>query len=300
MFIRYPHLEKFGNLEVEGIEHGIAYVFPKLDGTNGSIWWGESNRQEPRIRFGSRNRELSLESDNAGMANALCNDGRLGRFFNEYPRLRLYGEWLVPHTLKGYVDDAWRKFYVFDVYSDETQQFLSYEDYKPKLEEFGLDYIPCFWKIKDGDLEKFIKCAKDCRYLLKDDCEVGEGVVIKNYNWINKFQRQTWAKIITSEFKTQHIHAMGPMEIGNITNEERIVDFACTEALIEKEYAKIVNENGGWSAKYIPRLLETVYYCVVTEELWGALKKINFGTINFKSLRHYVIEKIKKTKPELF
>ena len=31
-FMKYPHLERFGNLEVTGIEHGITYVFPKIDG----------------------------------------------------------------------------------------------------------------------------------------------------------------------------------------------------------------------------------------------------------------------------
>ncbi len=29
MFIRYPHLEKLGNVEVESIELGVTHVFPK-------------------------------------------------------------------------------------------------------------------------------------------------------------------------------------------------------------------------------------------------------------------------------
>lgn len=39
MFKRYPHLEKFGNQAVENIEFGSCYIFPKLDGTNASVWF---------------------------------------------------------------------------------------------------------------------------------------------------------------------------------------------------------------------------------------------------------------------
>ena len=31
------------------------------------------------------------------------------------PTHRLFGEWLIPHRLRTYRDDAWKRFYVFDV-----------------------------------------------------------------------------------------------------------------------------------------------------------------------------------------
>ena len=34
MFLKYMHLERYGNEEVDGIEQGTTYVFPELDGTN--------------------------------------------------------------------------------------------------------------------------------------------------------------------------------------------------------------------------------------------------------------------------
>ena len=37
-FEKYQHVERFGTSEVEGIELGRTYVFPKLDGTNASVW----------------------------------------------------------------------------------------------------------------------------------------------------------------------------------------------------------------------------------------------------------------------
>ena len=84
-----------------------------------------------------------------------------------------------------------------------------------------------------------------------------------------------------------------------VSEEERIVELTVTAALVEKEYSKIVAENSGWSSAYIPRLLETVFFCVVTEELWTALKKRNFPTVNFKLLRSLCIAKVKQTKLDM-
>jgi hypothetical protein len=126
-FLRYMHLEKWGSAEVEGIELGTSYVFPKIDGTNAQVWVGELDYESGRliVETGSRNRQLSVENDNAGFHNAITLDKRIWKFLWTHPKLRLYGEWLVPHTLKTYRDDAWNKFYIFDVYNDETEQYLS-------------------------------------------------------------------------------------------------------------------------------------------------------------------------------
>ena len=40
MFVKYQHIERFGTQETEGIENGTCYVFPKIDGTNASLWQG--------------------------------------------------------------------------------------------------------------------------------------------------------------------------------------------------------------------------------------------------------------------
>ena len=37
-FKQYQHIERFGTSEVESIEFGLCYVFPKIDGTNSSMW----------------------------------------------------------------------------------------------------------------------------------------------------------------------------------------------------------------------------------------------------------------------
>ena len=110
----------------------------------------------------------------------------------------------MPHTLKTYSDDAWRKFYVFDVTRDilmDGEVSLRYEIYKPLLENYNIDYIPPICKIENPTYERMIELLDKNTYLIKDGAGTGEGIVIKNYDYRNKFGRQTWAKIVRNDLK---------------------------------------------------------------------------------------------------
>lgn len=299
-FRKYQHVEKFGNTEVKDIEIGECLVFPKIDGTNSSVWLDD----EGNIKAGSRTRELTLEKDNAGFYKyALFGNPNIENYLKKHPNHRLYGEFLVPHSLKTYKDDAWRKFYIFDVCldKDNTVEYLQYDDYKPLLEEFNLDYIPPIAKIKNGSYENFIHCLDQNIFLLQDGKGVGEGVVIKNYNFYNQYGRQTWAKIVTSEFKEKHTKTMGCPEINNeYIVEEKIVNNFCTSAFIEKEFAKLINEKGEWNNRTIPEFLGRVWYEFVKEESWNFVKEYKNPTINFRLLNNLMIKKVKEVKKDVF
>lgn len=298
-FRKYQHIERFGTTEVEGIEIGTCYVFPKIDGTNSSVWLNDGV-----VCAGSRNRQLTLDKDNAGFYAAISKDERIKSYLEKHPTHRLFGEWLVPHSLKTYRDDAWRKFYVFDVCVDADNEtgleYLPYEIYQPLISEFDLDYLAPLKIIKNGRLDDFIKILNENNFLIKDGSGVGEGVVIKNYDYYNKYKRQTWAKIVTSEFREKHHKEMGAPVKENRLVEDDIVDAFVTEAFVEKEYAKIVNENDGWTSKLIPQLLSRVYHELICEEMWNILKKFKNPVIDFKALNTLTIAQVKMVKPDIF
>jgi len=296
MFKKYQHLERFGTTEVEQIELGECYVFPKIDGTNASVWIHNG-----QIKAGSRNRELSLESDNAGFYDWVLKQQNIIDYLNDNPNHRLYGEWLVPHSLKSYRNDAWRKFYIFDVVDDlKDENHLNYLFYKPLLEKYSIDYIPPISIIRNGNYEQFINHLMKNVFLIEDGKGYGEGIVIKNYEYKNKFNRQIWAKIVTSEFKEKHAKTMGASEInGKKLVEEEIANKFVTNALCEKTYAKIKNEKG-FSSKNIPQLLNTIYYDLIVEESWNFIKEYKNPIINFKTLQFFVFAKVKSELPLLF
>lgn len=295
-FKKYQHIEKMGSSETQNIEHGETYVFPKIDGTNASVWL-----EDGVICCGSRNRQLSLDNDNAGFMAWAVNQNPLKWYLLANPTHILYGEWLVPHTLKTYKQNAWREFYVFDVYDSEKEEYISYKAYEPNMKKFEISYIPPIAVVKNASYENFIDFLQKNIFLIEDGKGVGEGIVIKRYDYKNKYGRTIWAKIITSEFKEKHIKEMGaPSTTFKDLIEKELVDKFVTTALVEKEFAKICLEKE-WSSKLIPMLLNVVYYSLVKEEIWEMVKSLKQNkSIDFARLNHFTVLKVRAIKPELF
>lgn len=195
MFIKYQHLERrFDIGETQGIlDSEYVILQPKLDGSNCSMWC-----ENGQIHIASRNNELSYQKDNAGCYNTLINDENIKDYFRRNPDVRLYGEWVVPHKIK-YREDAYRKFYVFDIVLPDGE-FLSGYSYL-----IGLILVP-YLVVDSKELAEaitngtvFEKYKELGNFLIDSDTPAGEGLVIKNYNWKNKHGRQTWVKLINDE-----------------------------------------------------------------------------------------------------
>lgn len=301
-FKKYMHVERFGNDHVEGIELGECHIFTKLDGTNASLWCRiDAETGDLDIYGGSRNREVSIENDNQGfLASIYANTAPYLKFFGANPHLRLFGEWLVPHTLKTYRPECWNQFYVFDVFNDESQQYVAYDAYKPLLDATGINYLAPIAIIRNGSYEDFIHTLSTNVFYIEDGKGTGEGIVIKNYDYYNRQGQQIWAKIVTSEFKEQHYKEMGAPEREGRLLEELIAEKYVTTAEAEKTLAKIKAERDGWQSEYIPELLGRIYHDVVNENIWDICKEHNNPTINFKTLKALTFKQAKTLLPAVF
>lgn len=306
-FEKYQHLERFGTSEVEHIELGRVHVFPKIDGTNASVWLD----REGELQAGSRKRHLSLDKDNAGFLAWAIEQENLLSYLVANPTHRLYGEWLVPHSLKTYREDAWRDFYVFDVAVDKLPEqithegdspveYLPYDQYEPLLKQHGVNYIPPLAIFNNTTYDQLVDQLAKNDFLIEDGKGAGEGVVVKNYGWRNKYGRQTWAKLVTSEFKEKHRKKMGAAESGEkkLVEQEIAKEFV-TKALCEKVVAKIENDEG-FTSRRIPQLLNTVFYDVVREDTWSFIKKHKNPTVNFSTLKFFVFAEVKAKMSHLF
>lgn len=288
-YSKYQHIERLGSAEVDGILDGVCHIFPKLDGTNSQLWWDNG------LKAGSRNRELSVESDNAGFYNWALTQSNILSFFENHQDLKLYGEWLVPHTLKNYNSNAWRNFYVFDVIREDGS-YLPYEEYNTLLSIYGIPTIPVLLVKANPSLSELNELLSNNTYLISEG--IGEGIVIKNYNYVNKYGRKTWAKVIADEFKvqkgtsTKDISEQKPIEF-------QIVETFVTEAFVRKELAKIELVEP-WSSNLIPKLLNTIFHELIVEEMWNILKRFKNPKINFKDLNNLTISKIKELLSDKF
>ena len=332
-FRKYDHLERLGHPEVRDVDVGTVHVFPKLDGTNASVWVDG----EGKVQAGSRNRVLSIEADNAGFCAWVHSDDvravALREVLLAHPDLVIYGEWLVPHALKTYRDDAWRRFWVFDVYSHVKEQYLEFDAYAPMLEGAGLDVIHPLCTADNPSDNQLREIAERNTWLMKDGEGCGEGVVIKNYKWANKFGRQPWAKLVTNEFKEKAGRVHGAPHVkGERVVEQEIVDELATAEFVRKEFAKVVHAVAGDQLaflytyeppgreefdtyttceryaefvqanrhKIIPRFLGTLFYTFVTEEIRTVIKKWKNPVVDFSKLNKLLTIRAKAIMVEVF
>jgi len=325
-FRKYDHLERLAHPDVADISFGTVHVFPKIDGTNASVWCDD----EGVVQCGSRTRQLSAEADNAGFHAWVNGDDpvavQLRALAQFAPNLIFYGEWLVPHSLKTYRESAWRKFYIFDVYTRATSKYLPFEEYSELLTAAGQEVIHPL-AIIENPSDNQLAGLRDTSntFLIQEDKGVGEGVVLKNYEWRNKHGRQPWGKMVRAEFKDAHRRAM-PVGVtqGELITEQRIVDDFVGEEFIRKEFAKVVvlvaNDIApgeafpptGWLEhdydefvalnrhKIIPRFLGTFYLTFVDEEIRGVVKKLKNPVIDFSKLHRLMTVKAKRVLTEVF
>lgn len=296
-FKAYQHIEKLGSTEVERILSGTCYLSYKIDGTNGLIYLSDDLKN---LKFGSRKRELTKEEDNANFLNnitanqELYND--LFNYLTKHPTYIIYGEWLVPHTIKKYKEDAWKKFYIFDIYDTENDKYINYDIYSDELNKYkNINYIPLIAKLENPTVDD-IKALlnKTGSYLITDG--LGEGIVIKNYEFINKYGRTTWAKILTEDFTNNKKHS-------RINNSEEKLEYEMEHKIISlltlehihKEYNKLIESKGDWSSNYIFELLNRVFMEFIHDNIDIIINKFHNPTINFRVLKQLSDNKVKET-----
>ena len=291
---KYQHIEKLGTSEVEGILQGEVHLSYKIDGSNGCIYLDNDE-----LKYGSRNRELSLDNDNNKFVVTLSKDetftNSIKAFLSNHPNYIIYGEWLVPVNIKRYKKDAWNKFYIFDIFDADSSSYLRPDIYLEELIALGLDVIPeiaVLLNPTEDDVKSYL--SKTGGYLL--DNGDGEGIVIKNYEYRNKYGRQTWAKILTEDFasnKRQHRHE-------NHLNKEaspieyEIISQCLTPEHILKEKSELIEKYGDWQSKMIFELLNRSFLEFYKDNWELILKKWHNPTINFKKLKQLSDDKVKE------
>ena len=292
----YQHIEKLGNKEVEGILKGKCSIQPKIDGTNGVVWLGDDGI----IHAGSRNRDLSLDNDNAGFYNTVIKDDNIRKYLLDHKDHYLYGEWLVPHTIRYYHPESWKHFYVFDIFSYD-RGYIPYDEYSKELDKYGINYIPEIISIDNPTMEDLTKYLKETKYLIPED-NMSEGIIIKNYEYRNQDGRCTYAKIVAEEFfNTKSLLRMKNHEAKDKTSEKDIVTTMLSEPLIRKEFAKIkLAYPDIRRQELIGRTLNTIFHVFIHEELLDYIEKKK-PLINFYYLKKECDERIKEVlRSELF
>lgn len=290
-FKPYNKIHALHKEECEGILEGTCYIQEKVDGANASIWLGDDGE----IHYGSRSRDLFLANDNFnGFGDWVRSHPRLKEFFREFPYMRLNGEWLVRHTI-GYRETSYKKFYLFDV--EDAGYVLPLENMYKLAQEFDIPTVQLFGKYENPTLEMITTFAGDSALGVK-----GEGIVVKNLSFRNKFGDVNFGKYVTQEFKEDNGVTFGGNNKFSETYEEMyFVNKLVTLPRVEKTTHKLESMEGKLSEKHIPRVMGMVFYDVMSEEgndMANHLAK-NGADFNFKKFRELCNKKSKSIFMEL-
>jgi hypothetical protein len=202
------------------------------------------------------------------------------------------GEWLVKHTV-DYAPEKYNEFYIFDIYDYTNKTYIKFGALEwSVLNDLKFKIIPCDCVLINPKTEELIKCLE-----LPSMCGSAfrEGIVIKNWEFVNEYGNQPYAKLLNKDFN--EVKGKNKNKVIDASEtEQSIVDNYCTYYRVEKICNKIIINNNRERLEMsdVPRVLSTVWYDIITEEMNDILKKYRYPTINFKNLKKLCDETTKK------
>lgn len=288
MFKPYRKIHRLGKEECEGILVGTCYIQEKVDGANTSIWL-----EDGVIKCGSRSQDLTGKNFN-GFPQYVQEHEGIKKFFAENgSKYRLYGEWLVRHTV-AYNELAYKKFYLFDIYDEEKEQEIALPEVYEQAKKYGIEIVPLRAVIDNPTIEQINEWVGK-----SDFGDRGEGVVIKNFNFVDKFGNRHYAKVVTQSFKEDNAVAFG----GNNRHSDTYWEvYVMNKYITLPRVQKIMNKiqptiEEKLDMKHIPRIMGTVFHDMLTEEIWEIATDI--PTLDFKKLKQLCNAKSKQIYVEL-
>ncbi len=282
MFRPYNKIHRLGKEEVEGILIGTCAIQEKIDGANTSIWL-----EDGVVKCASRSRVLGDEEFN-GFTSYVKNHEGIQKLVRDLPNHIFYGEWLVRHTIH-YKETAYKQWYMFDIISKEEGPYLLQSVVQEIAEKYNINYPQIFGVFKNPTQESLIE------FVGKTNIgENGEGIVIKNLDFKDKFGNCNYAKIVTQKFKEDNGIVFGGNNKNSDTYQEMyVVNKYMTLPRVQKVMNKIqpmVNEK--LDMKHIPRIMGTCYHDLITEEAWEIVNKVPH--LDFRNLQRLCNAKSKQ------
>lgn len=251
------HLTIEGNVDI--------VVQEKLDGANASF-----KVEDGKIIAFSRNTQLDTENNLRGFYEwtQTIDASRL------LEGVVYFGEWLAKHKLD--YGDNMNQFYLFDLYNENYEEYMSFEAVKFESERLGLNLVPVFYIGQSLPFEEIKKFAGQSKL-----GEVGEGIVVKNYKFKNKYDSQVFTKVVTKDF--QEKNGVKNPKVATVKKDsfDQFLDTYMTKARVEKILHKMVDEQvleEDYAIEDMGLILKNVgsrvYDDLIKEELDSLLKQL--------------------------
>lgn len=227
---KYMDIVRLGHKSTVGVLNpgDKIIIQEKIDGANASF-----KVENGIIKAFSRNTELNKENNLRGFY-------QWTQTLNPEDLLEdilYFGEWLVKHKI-NYPENKLNQFYLYDLYDEEESKYLHFNDVKFEAERLSLNLIPLFYKGEYQSFEHLMEFVGKTQL----GGEVGEGIVVKNVDFVNRYGNQLFVKLVSDDFReTQKQKA--PKDPNRAeTPEDEFVNMCLTKARVDKLLHKLVDE----------------------------------------------------------
>ena len=206
---KYLDIERCKQKYAETFNVGEDIVIQeKIDGSNASIRYDE---ESGTLKAFSRRLELNADNTLNGFWDYVqtLNLDTFKEILGS--RYIVFGEWMgAKHAIK-YPENVYGKFWMFDVWDTQTEQYLPYEEtrsFYDKLIAYGnkenkFNFVPVFY------IGKFESWEKTSEFVGRTEVgaePTGEGIVIKRQNCLDSKSSRLpfYVKIVSEQFSEVH------------------------------------------------------------------------------------------------
>ncbi|MCY9220575.1 RNA ligase family protein [Bacillus licheniformis] len=229
---KYTDIVRLGHRTTEGVlaEDDYVVVYEKLDGANASF---TLNLDTLEMEAFSRNRKLDAENNLRGFYEYTkeIDQDRLNRDYI------YFGEWLVKHKIDYGVNK--NEFYLFDIYDKHEGEYLSHVDVVAEAFRLNLTLAPILYAGKYRGFDHLQTLVG--RSALANEATGGEGVVVKNVSYRDKFGKQLFVKVVSNSFREMHPQK-APRDPAKLNAEQTFVRTFATKGRIDKLLRKMIDE----------------------------------------------------------
>lgn len=235
---KYTDVTRYGKSNTIGVlkEGDIISITEKIDGANSSFCKDDSSTIG--VSCYSRNQILTEENRLRGYYDwVLDNIVPIKEELN--PSYRYFGEWLCSHKVV-YKEEAYHNFYMFSIWDENEEQYLSDDMVRSEAKRLGLktpEYFYCGEYQSFEHLMSFVGKSN-----LTKEPNTGEGVVIKNVNYFDKYGRQMFVKLVSERFAEVQKQKLPKNPNVNLKVVE-LIKSVLTKARVSKLIHKMVDEN---------------------------------------------------------
>jgi len=248
--IKYPSIRYPNDEDSKGVfASGDVVIQEKLDGGNFRFTHQDNldeeyHTSERNIVFGSRNVQFKhIRDENKQFERPMeyVRENVDPKYIEDVQdwhngALTFFGEAMTPHTLE-YDWENTPGFVGFDVYHEDDERWLTHTEMERAFEHIGLPVTEVVDIVSAEAWDDYDFSVPQSEYGEVD----AEGVMFKNYD------TQVFAKFVRDDFKEKNKKTFGASKKQQTEGAEKLSYQYVTNARIEKQAHKLVDE-GDWSS----------------------------------------------------